>query len=82
MLEMRPGCEACDKDLPPEAEDARICTYECTFCADCVEHLLNLSCNDGQHFDWDTVELVETAPGSSLCQSFEDVCQCEVIHLV
>ncbi len=39
-LELRPNCEYCDKDLPPDALDARICTYECTFCADCVEHKL------------------------------------------
>ncbi|MDB5680142.1 DUF1272 domain-containing protein [Sphingomonas bacterium] len=36
MLELRPNCECCDRDLPPESEDARICTFECTFCADCV----------------------------------------------
>ncbi len=36
-LELRPNCEFCDKDLPPDAADARICTYECTYCADCVE---------------------------------------------
>ena len=35
--EMRPNCELCDRDLPPAATDARICTYECTFCADCVD---------------------------------------------
>jgi hypothetical protein len=40
MLELRPNCELCDKDLPPEAADARICTYECTFCADCVDNVL------------------------------------------
>lgn len=40
MLALRPNCECCDKDLPPEAEDARICTYECTFCADCVSNRL------------------------------------------
>jgi len=37
MLELRPNCECCDRDLPPDSKDARICTYECTFCADCVE---------------------------------------------
>lgn len=37
MLELRPGCECCDRDLPPESMDARICTYECTFCASCAE---------------------------------------------
>lgn len=36
-LELRPNCEYCDKDLPPNATEARICTFECTFCADCVE---------------------------------------------
>ena len=37
MLELRPNCECCDQDLPNGAADARICTFECTFCADCVE---------------------------------------------
>ena len=36
-LQLRPNCEYCDKDLPPNATEARICSYECTFCADCVE---------------------------------------------
>jgi uncharacterized protein len=36
-LQLRPNCEYCDKDLPPHATDARICSFECTFCADCVE---------------------------------------------
>jgi hypothetical protein len=40
MLQLRPNCEYCDKDLPPEAPDARICSYECTFCADCVDNVL------------------------------------------
>ena len=44
MLELRPNCELCDKDLPPDAADARICTYECTFCADCVERALQNVC--------------------------------------
>lgn len=44
MLELRPNCEACDKDLPPDAPDARICSYECTFCADCVETVLHYVC--------------------------------------
>jgi hypothetical protein len=37
VLELRPNCECCDRDLPPESVLARICTYECTFCADCAE---------------------------------------------
>ena len=44
MLELRPNCEMCDKDLPPDAQEARICTYECTFCADCVETVLHNVC--------------------------------------
>jgi uncharacterized protein len=43
-LELRPNCEYCDKDLPPEATEARICSYECTFCTDCVERHLNNVC--------------------------------------
>jgi uncharacterized protein len=44
VLELRPNCELCDKDLLPGAVDARICTYECTFCADCVENELHDVC--------------------------------------
>jgi hypothetical protein len=44
MLELRPNCECCDKDLPPDSKEARICTYECTFCADCAEHTLKGIC--------------------------------------
>jgi hypothetical protein len=40
VLELRPNCELCDKDLPPDAPDARICSYECTFCAACVDGVL------------------------------------------
>ncbi len=44
MLQLRPNCEYCDKDLPPHAADARICSYECTFCADCVDTVLSNVC--------------------------------------
>ena len=44
MLELRPNCELCDKDLPPDAPDARICSYECTFCAACVDDVLHDVC--------------------------------------
>ncbi len=40
MLELRPNCECCGKDLPPEASDAVICSFECTFCRDCADHRL------------------------------------------
>jgi len=51
MLELKPSCECCDKALPPEALDARICTFECTFCRDCVETRLGHCCpNCGGNF--------------------------------
>ena len=43
-LELRPSCEMCDRDLPPHAMAARICTYECTFCAACAEGPLRNVC--------------------------------------
>jgi hypothetical protein len=50
-LQLRPNCEYCDKDLSPDALDARICSYECTFCADCVEQkLFNVCPNCGGGF--------------------------------
>jgi hypothetical protein len=39
VLELRPGCERCDRDLPPSSLDARICSFECTFCRECAERL-------------------------------------------
>ncbi|MFC0510057.1 DUF1272 domain-containing protein [Asaia spathodeae] len=36
MLELRPGCECCDRDLPPDTDQAMICSLECTFCLDCT----------------------------------------------
>ncbi|MFZ2030895.1 MAG: DUF1272 domain-containing protein [Vitreimonas sp.] len=51
MLALRPNCECCDKDLPPESAEARICTFECTFCASCVEGVLKGVCpNCGGNF--------------------------------
>ena len=44
MLELRPNCELCDRDLPPDAPEARICSFECTFCAPCVEEELAGRC--------------------------------------
>jgi hypothetical protein len=44
MLQMRPGCECCDCDLPPDSGDARICSFECTFCAACAEDKLGGRC--------------------------------------
>jgi hypothetical protein len=51
MLALRPNCEACDCDLPPESE-ARICSFECTFCAKCADGALKGQCpNCGGKFE-------------------------------
>ncbi len=44
MLELRPNCECCDRDLPPESRDAVICSFECTFCRTCAEGVLKGRC--------------------------------------
>ena len=44
MLALLPNCECCDRDLPPESAEARICTFECTFCADCTDNRLGGTC--------------------------------------
>ena len=52
MLELRPTCENCNVALPPASTEARICTYECTFCAPCVERVLQNVCpNCGGGFE-------------------------------
>lgn len=51
MLQLRPNCEACDKDLGPDASDALICSFECTFCRDCAELRFDGACpNCGGNF--------------------------------
>jgi len=44
MLQLRPNCECCNVDLPPESTEARICSFECTFCAPCAEGVLAGRC--------------------------------------
>jgi uncharacterized protein len=44
MLTLKSNCENCLKPLPHDSDEAMICSYECTFCADCVEHILNQKC--------------------------------------
>lgn len=44
MLELRPTCEHCNVALPPDSTRARICSYECTFCASCVDNVLDNVC--------------------------------------
>lgn len=43
-LELRPNCECCDRDLAPDSRDAMICSFECTFCVDCVTDVLQGAC--------------------------------------
>ena len=51
MLQLRPNCECCNRDLPPESKDAMICTFECTFCRDCALNTLKGICpNCGGNF--------------------------------
>jgi len=44
MLQLRPGCECCDRDLRPESTAARICSFECTFCSTCADSVLGGIC--------------------------------------
>ena len=44
MLELRPSCEHCNTLLPPDSTEARICSFECTFCAACVDGVLHNVC--------------------------------------
>ena len=70
MLELRPTCEQCNKALPPGSLEARICSYECTFCADCVETQLHNVCpNCGGGFEKRPIRpKTERRPGVSLGQ--------------
>ena len=44
MLQLRPNCECCDRDLPPGSRDALICSFECTFCSECANTVLKGTC--------------------------------------
>jgi uncharacterized protein len=86
-LQLRPNCEYCDRDLPPNSTLARVCSYECTFCADCVESkLANVCPNCGGGFvprpirparEWRTGVSLEKHPPSTkrvhLKYVFDDV---------
>jgi hypothetical protein len=67
-LELRPNCEYCDRDLPPAAAEARICSYECTYCTDCVDTVQHNVCpNCGGGFVPRPIRPVgEWRPGVSL----------------
>ncbi|MDE2347514.1 MAG: DUF1272 domain-containing protein [Gammaproteobacteria bacterium] len=44
MLDLRPNCECCDRDLPPGSPEALICSFECTFCRNCATTVLGGRC--------------------------------------
>lgn len=44
MLQLRPSCQCCDLDLPPDSTEARICSFECTFCSTCADSVLGGTC--------------------------------------
>ena len=62
MLQLRPNCECCNRDLPPLSEEALICSFECTFCRPCASSVLGGRCPncggelvarpEGQHPAW------------------------------
>jgi uncharacterized protein len=47
MMDLKPSCECCDEDLPPESPDARVCTFECTYCATCADEMQGICKNCG-----------------------------------
>jgi hypothetical protein len=51
VLELRPNCECCNKDLPPSTSEAMICSFECTFCRECTDKLLGRCPNCGGGFE-------------------------------
>ena len=73
MLEIRPSCEQCNKELPPDSTEANICSFECTFCSGCVELLQNVCPNCGGGFvsrpirikiDWKSGNCLKNYPAS------------------
>lgn len=70
MLQIRPGCEHCDKDLDTDALDAMICTFECTFCDECASNIFNNVCpNCGGNFEKRPIRpahLLEKYPASTV----------------
>jgi hypothetical protein len=67
LLDLKPGCECCDRDLPPASPDARICTFECTFCATCADEMGGVCKNCGGNVverPIRPVALLESAPAS------------------
>jgi hypothetical protein len=69
MLDIRSTCEHCNKSLPYNSSEAMICTFECTFCKDCVENVLRHVCpNCGGGFEKRPIrpkQLLEKYPTST-----------------
>ena len=69
MLLLKPNCECCDRDLPPDSPEARICSFECTFCRNCAEGVLGGRCpNCGGDFSPRPIRpaaLLEAYPASA-----------------
>ena len=69
MLQLKPNCERCDKDLPADSDQAMICTFECTFCRDCADGALSGTCpNCGGNFEARPIRpasLLEKYPAST-----------------
>lgn len=72
MLQMRPGCECCDKDLPADQPGARICSFECTFCEACATRFEGKCPNCGG-------ELV-ARPGRSLARLVNNPASTHRVH--
>jgi uncharacterized protein len=45
MLQLRPNCECCDRDLAADSTEARICSFECTFCRSCADSMQGICPN-------------------------------------
>ena len=70
-LELRPNCELCDRDLPPDSNMARICANECTWCADCSHNVLfNVCPNCGGELVWRPIRPANAyRPGEGLAHN-------------
>jgi hypothetical protein len=75
MLELRPSCEHCNRSLPPASTEAMICSFECTFCRECVDLLHNVCPNCGGGFaprpirpaqDWKNGNTLSNHPATSM----------------
>ena len=68
MLAMRPNCECCDLDLPPDSPEAFICSFECSFCKDCAARFKNACPNCGGSLvarPWRSKALLKDFPGQT-----------------